>query len=46
MITLLNQPWREFERSQRRQRICRRLAIACWIAGWITLGLAIGKLLA
>jgi hypothetical protein len=44
-MNLLNEPWREAERRERRERVCRRLAWACYTAACVAAGVAIGMLI-
>jgi hypothetical protein len=42
MMTLLNDPWREVERKERRRRIERGIAWLFQALVWVGLGLALG----
>ena len=44
-MTLLNEPYREFERRQRRERRCRTAAWVCYVLACVFIGIGLGMLL-
>lgn len=44
-MTILNEPWREFERRQRRDQILSLAVKALVALGWIVLGMVIGNVI-